>query len=323
MRTRFGVGALLVVATLGLAACQGAVGPAGTQGPMGPVGQPGPRGEQGVQGLQGPQGQQGTQGLQGTQGEQGPGVPPEEVKTMIQEAVAAYIPPPVPVDAAVVAKGGRLYDDWMAEIGAPAPAGNQPLWALQTTNARTGAITYRCKECHGWDYKGAGGAYGAGSHSTGFPGIYKAVETLTREQLVDILKGGADYRHDFSNSMTDAQINELVTFLKDGVINQALYIDYATKKPKGAMDLSNGQQRFGRTCSNCHGDDGKKVNFGTDAAPEYVGTIASGNPWEFTHKALNGQPGPDGADMPAVSTRGWTMKDVMDVLAYAQTLPAK
>ncbi|MBI4339061.1 MAG: c-type cytochrome [Chloroflexi bacterium] len=89
------------------------------------------------------------------------------------------------------------------------------------------------------------------------------------------------------------------------------------------MDLANGQTRFSRTCASCHGDDGKKINFATPAAPEYVGTLASGNPWEFAHKALNGQPGPDGADMPATITRGWTMKDVMDVLAYAQTLPAQ
>ena len=51
---------------------------------------------------------------------------------------------------------------------------DHPLWQLrpdQTTNTRTGAATWRCKECHGWDYMGVDGQYGHGPHKTGFPGI--------------------------------------------------------------------------------------------------------------------------------------------------------
>jgi thiosulfate dehydrogenase len=67
--------------------------------------------------------------------------------------------------------GGLLYDNWWAVTGADEPATDQPLWKTQTTNTRTGADTWRCKECHGWDYKGVEGAYGSGSHKTGFKGI--------------------------------------------------------------------------------------------------------------------------------------------------------
>ncbi|MDP2660197.1 MAG: hypothetical protein Q8R28_05670, partial [Dehalococcoidia bacterium] len=75
-------------------------------------------------------------------------------------------------DPASVAKGGRLYDTWWKEApGASAPTGDQPLWATQTTNTRKGTDTWRCKECHGWDYGGKDGAYGSGSHKTGFVGV--------------------------------------------------------------------------------------------------------------------------------------------------------
>jgi len=38
-----------------------------------------------------------------------------------------------------------------------------PLWATQSSNTRSGKDTWRCKECHGWDYMGVDGAYGSGS----------------------------------------------------------------------------------------------------------------------------------------------------------------
>lgn len=80
-------------------------------------------------------------------------------------------------------RGGLLYDKWWAvgeeddhehddhEASGAAPEGDHPLWATQSTNERSGGDTWRCKECHGWDYKGADGAYGDGSHFTGFVGV--------------------------------------------------------------------------------------------------------------------------------------------------------
>ncbi|MDH5615478.1 MAG: hypothetical protein OEY62_02950, partial [Acidimicrobiia bacterium] len=54
-----------------------------------------------------------------------------------------------------VVTGGLLYDQWWKVLALDAPADDNPLWASQTTNERSGADTWRCKECHGWDYKGA------------------------------------------------------------------------------------------------------------------------------------------------------------------------
>ena len=62
----------------------------------------------------------------------------------------------------------------------------------------------------------------------------------------------------------------------------------------------------------------KALNFKTAEKPEYIGTIANDNPWEFLHKARFGQPG-----IPMISLITLPMQDVADILAYAQTLPQK
>src|SRR3990172_8100761 len=91
-------------------------------------------------------------------------------------------------DPASIARGGAVYDNWWKAAGAAEPGGNQPLWSLQSTNTRSGTDTWRCKECHGWDYKGADGVYGSGSHFTGFKGILAASE-MSAEDLTAWLSG--------------------------------------------------------------------------------------------------------------------------------------
>src|SRR3990170_8450749 len=105
-------------------------------------------------------------------------------------------PPPSP---ATIALGGKLYDNWMKTAGVATPEGNSPLWAGQATNTRSGADTWRCKECHGWDYKGKDGAYAKGSHLTGFPGVYNASLNKPKAELLDVLKGKANSSHNFAS----------------------------------------------------------------------------------------------------------------------------
>ena len=80
-----------------------------------------------------------------------------------------------PPDPLVLAHAGRLYDKWWVEAGIEEPTDDNPLWSLQSFNTRSGSDTWRCNECHGWDYRGQGGAYSSGSHFTGFPSIYGAL----------------------------------------------------------------------------------------------------------------------------------------------------
>jgi len=220
-----------------------------------------------------------------------------------------------------VAAGGRLYDKWWEAVAdVKAPAGNHPMWALQTTNKRKGGDTWRCKECHGWDYKGKDGAYGKGSHSTGFPGVWDVAQKKSVGELVAILKGSANPKHDFSAVLKPADLTVAANFLKYGLVDASKYVDYATRKPIGG-DASRGKSLFD-LCAACHGPDGKKLNFGTDKKPEYVGTVAIENPIEFLHKARVGQPGSNPPMLSALIV-GWDMQKVVDVLTYAQTLPEK
>ncbi len=83
-------------------------------------------------------------------------------------------------DSANIVRGAMLYDKWYAVLGQDAPQGNMPLWAKQTANTRSGADTWRCVSCHGWDYQGREGAYRYGSNFTGFPGVFSARGEETR-----------------------------------------------------------------------------------------------------------------------------------------------
>lgn len=218
---------------------------------------------------------------------------------------------------ASVSRGGKLYDSWFATKGSAAPTGENPGYAL-TQGTQTGSVTWRCKECHGWDYKGATGAYGRGSHFTGVAGL-QDTGNHAPEALVAVIRNGiaGEAMSSFGSQLTDADIWDLVKFLREGIIDLTPYIDDATKAPKNA-DPVRGKTLFDGTCVECHGDDGTKLNFGTLAEPEYVGTVAAENPWEFQHKVRVGQPG---EDMPSALDAGWSMQDVMDVLSHARTLP--
>jgi cytochrome c553 len=219
-------------------------------------------------------------------------------------------------DDAVI-QGGLLYDKWWAAIGAEAPTTDHPLWASQSTNTRSGADTWRCKECHGWDYLGPEGAYGSGSHFTGFAGTFQA-RTKSVDDLVAALKGGTNPDHDFSTVLDDTALSNLALFIQ-GVGDYRQQIDYGTKTPLGG-DAVNGQILYADNCAGCHGDDGTELNFGNEDEPEFVGTIAVDNPQEFLHKAIYGQPG-SRPSMIAGLENGWTIDQVVDVLTYAQTLP--
>jgi thiosulfate dehydrogenase len=206
-------------------------------------------------------------------------------------------------------RGGLLYDKWWTVIDASTPETDHPLWATQSTNTRTGADTWRCKECHGWDYLGLEGAYGSGSHSTGFPGVYDT--ELNAAEVVSALTSGD---HDFSSALSEQDMNDLAVFVTSGLIDEREFIDYETKQANG--DVDHGGELYADACAACHGDDGWLIAF--DDGEAGVGTLASDNPWETLHKIRFGNPG---SNMPSALDSGWSIQDAVDVLAYAQTLP--
>ena len=135
---------------------------------------------------------------------------------------------------ASIVRGGMLYDTWWKVVpGASEPKDNQPLWPLQTTNKRKGSVTWRCKECHGWDYKGKEGAYGSGSHFTGFPGVWNADQKKSADELAGILGGSANPQHNFSKVLRPEDIADLANFLKGGLVDMMQYVNSLLSKLAG------------------------------------------------------------------------------------------
>jgi thiosulfate dehydrogenase len=192
-----------------------------------------------------------------------------------------------------------------------------PIWSRQSTDTRSGADTWRCSECHGWDYRGAQGAYKSGSHYTGFPDVMTLAAGLTVDQIVAHLKGANDPAHDFSIYMNDQALTQLADFLKYGTIDDTQYIDPLSLQVKGG-DIKHGQQLYTTVCAACHGGDGEKIVFRSEGIDEFLGSVANRDPWRFLHRTRFGTAG---TSMPVGYELGWTPADGRDILVYAQTLP--
>jgi thiosulfate dehydrogenase len=210
----------------------------------------------------------------------------------------------------VITRGGVLYDKWWAHLGKEAPKDTHP--AYGKAGKKKGSSTWRCKECHGWDYKGARGAYRKGSHYSGIGGI----RNMTHAPLDSVVATLKDNTHGFGKLIPDKELMNLAHFVSHGQIDMDKYIDRASKKAKG--DAANGERIYQTTCARCHGSDGKLINFKTPPKVEYIGTVAQANPWETLHKLRMGQPG-----VPMISMLAFDIQDHVDILAYTQTLPAK
>jgi cytochrome c553 len=219
----------------------------------------------------------------------------------------------VPGDAIA---GGRIYDNWIVALDAPLPAGSHPLWDNQDFNERSGVITWRCVECHGWDYKGVDGAYGPYSaHYTGFRGLEDTVGA-TQEEVLRWLDGTLSSEHNFQTVMSTTALNDLAAFLRTQQINTDLFLD---SSGISLGDREEGRARYLRACASCHGDTGESINFGTAAMPLYLGDKAVADPWQTVHKMRFGTP--NESAMPATETLGWSLRYVANVLAHMQTLP--
>lgn len=210
-----------------------------------------------------------------------------------------------------IARGGRLYDNWMKELLRDPPQGDHPAYPAEAK--QTGAATWRCKECHGWDYLGAAGAYAAGSHATGIKGI-RRLAGADADRIAAVLR---DRTHRFTpDLLPDKAVEALALFVGRGQIDMDALIDRDSRKARG--DPSRGARFYQTICAVCHGFDGKTINFRDEAKPEFIGTVATENPWETLHKIANGQPG-----VAMVSLAALPIQDLVDILAYAQTLPAR
>lgn len=218
------------------------------------------------------------------------------------EDAAAMVPPDGPTAEhpagyylADAARGGQLYDNWWTVKRVAPPDGIHPLYPSH--GVQTGPVTFRCKECHGWDYEGRHGAYATGSHFTGIAGVFDT--SLSPREVFDLLKAEPSEHpagHGFGAlGLTDEDLWDVTRMVFEATLDTDAFIVRPTRTFLGAAAL--GEIRYGRHCTSCHGADGRRLDFGTPGSPVYIGTLARQNPWEFLHKTRFGHPG---TSMPAL-----------------------
>jgi mono/diheme cytochrome c family protein len=279
------------------------------EGPQGPAGPAGP---------EGPQGPAGPTGSSCSVEDNGDGT-----FTMTCEGSGPVIfgeteEPPAYTNADVV-RGGQLYDKYWIVTGGEEPTGEHLLYP--SVGIRTGSTTWRCKECHGWDYIGKDGRYAGGSHYTGIKGLYPVSKSLWLAFI--------SLRNDHAYSTTDlsdADIWDLVKFYREGMIDINLLQDEdgaflgdissgSNIYNDGISGVQSGSSSTNTACTACHGSDGtNEVVTGFDAFP---GFLSNDNPQEFQHKIRFGHPG---SNMPASESINGSLRDVTDLSAYSQTL---
>ena len=201
-------------------------------------------------------------------------------------------------------RGAKLYDKWMAVKEVSAPKESHSLYPKDKKYADKPGSNWRCKECHGWDYKGKDGAYASGSHFTGIKGI-DGMAGADPAKVAAILKSA---EHGYGDKLDENELQDLAMFVSKGQVDMDMYIDRASKAPKG--DAAKGEAYYNTICANCHGVKGTKPK---DMKPFGA---QMGNPWEVMHKILNGQPG---EPMPAL--RALDRQIVLDIMAHLATLP--
>ena len=210
-----------------------------------------------------------------------------------------------------IRRGGRIYADWAGELDRKSPKTTHP--AYPKSAKKSGKTTWRCKECHGWDYKGKDGSYGSGSHFTGIRGVRNAIG-MSPGKIEAILR---DKTHRYTDEMIPHnEVENLAMFLNLGQVNMDAYINPRTKRANG--NAQHGAQIYQTVCAICHGLNGKQINFNTAEDPEYVGTVARDNPWEMLHNIRFGHSGDA-----MVGLIAFPVRDQVDVLTYVQSLPEK
>jgi len=216
-----------------------------------------------------------------------------------------------PTNVWAIARGGQLYDNWAAVLEQEAPEQTHP--AYPAAGKKKGKGTWRCKECHGWDYRGKDGAYAKGSHFSGVKGV-RGVVGMDPEEIHKIIMSKT---HAYTEAMMPhSAMEKLALFLSRGQIDTDRYIDRKSKVARG--NPRRGAQFYQTICAVCHGFDGTEINFKTEENPEFVGTVGAGNPWEALHKIRFGQPG-----VGMVALTVLDIEDLVDIVAYTQTLPTK
>ncbi len=248
------------------------------------------------------------------------------------------------------AKGGIMYDKfWATEAGYDQNSPN-----LATLNAKSDF--FRCKQCHGWDGLGSAGSYINRAPKTSRPSVsaiplYQFAVSKTSKEIFDALKATAGRRSittdlstynpatpstmvegdkmpNLNELLTDAQIWDIVKFMKEGMFDVSQLYDgtYTGTYPTGTATFANvgkgGNEAAGNTfytanCTGCHGADGKSIALEGMS----LGKFTRSKPNEVQHKVHYGQLGSSPSMVGEFDMTLAQMKDLYKAIANTTKYP--
>ncbi len=216
-----------------------------------------------------------------------------------------------------VSQGGRLYDNWFAQLLINSPPMQHP--SYPSDGLAQLERTWRCVECHGWDFKGRDVTE---SGKPPMPGITQA-QKYSNSQILRILRNNT---HRYTSQLIpDEQAENLAMFIRFGIDD---FKDVVARDGSNQGNPERGQRLFNFTCRRCHGKEGTNINLGSKRRPRYIGTYSHTDPQLLLHKIRYGQPGVGMLSFGEFVERVLTgelinKQDLVDVLSYAQTLPTE
>lgn len=224
-------------------------------------------------------------------------------EALAQDTLAALQSLPATEPAAAIARGGRLYGDWIKETGRSAPREVHPAWT--GTAAASPGDTWRCRDCHGWDYQGKDGP--AARVSPAPAGGLALREGAPSEAIMAVLTDGT---HRYGGKLTYRDLTDLAAFVSQGQFRMGWAIDAETASFHGRGEGYG--DHYQTLCASCHGATGTAVR---TMSP--LGRMVRENPWRALHNVLNGHAG---ESMPPM--RVFPPDMAAAILAYVEnTLP--
>jgi mono/diheme cytochrome c family protein len=256
------------------------------------------------------------------------------------EAVEAATPHAKPsASAADDARGGRLYDNWRGEKGlghvftyddakTPALDGKGGPNGNGTLNDGSGrplpntGHDYRLKNLFGWDLRGAEGVYGAPYQKKAYVLARNLLsDTRTPEEITRWLAQGDEHTPAYGQVLDATDLADLTAFLvktRDGALARPEQVyRLEAEAPKNYVlnagaDLASGRERYAKTCSLCHGDDGRMVAIDET---ESVGTLSRTSGYEIWFKIQNGHPASTMERQVSEANGADNAKAILDLLA--------